>query len=215
MSAILENIRLDDASVTFIDPTDNTKALRIDCGSITTGNTRVLTVPDADWSGGSAASLAADDITAGDAAVTIATTTGGVTVRSGTTSTGTDIEGARRFIVTRQSTDATPAAYTFSIATGSIAHFKAVLAGYNETTTGECFQITVEGAATDINGTAAIIGTNTITTRGTTTATADVSVAEGVPDTIDLDMTGVAAETINWRGYIEFITNDDTLARTE
>ena len=33
---------------TLSDPTDDTKQVRIDAGSITTGNTRVLTAPDAD-----------------------------------------------------------------------------------------------------------------------------------------------------------------------
>jgi hypothetical protein len=139
----------------------------------------------------------------------------GIQLRAGTSSEGTDVEGGRRFIVSRQSTDATPASYTFSLASDKVGHFNVVLIGRNATTTSESFQITVNGTATNISGTMAILGvTNTITTRGTTTATANVSVTEAVPDTIDLDMTGVDAETINWRGYIEFVTDDDTLSRT-
>ncbi len=79
MTALIEQVKFVDNSVTFVDPDDNTKALRIDCVGVTTGNTRVLTVPDSDWTGGTAASIAADDITTGDAAVTIGTTTGNIT----------------------------------------------------------------------------------------------------------------------------------------
>lgn len=145
-------------------------------------------------------------------------TTGGIQVRAGVSSEGTDLESRRIFrLVTAadadiQTTDATPVVLTFSLGTSNtIAHYKVLAVGYNASDgAANCFDIGVEGFAVNVAGTVTRPNANTITTRGTTTATADVDVSG---TNIQLTLTGIAAKTINWVGYIEFNTTDFALAR--
>lgn len=140
-----------------------------------------------------------------------------IQLRSGTSSEGTDIEGVRNFLVSFQTTTNSTTTYTFSLDTSDrIAFFKASLTGFNATTSGQSFYIQVEGVAVNQSGTPSISGANTTTTRGytSTAATVSVTVTAGAPDTINLVMTGIDSETINWYGCIEFITNDTSLSRT-
>lgn len=63
----LKNKKLEDSTTSIVDDGDNTKALKFQCVGITTGNTRVLTVPDFD---GTIATLAGTETLSGKTFVT-------------------------------------------------------------------------------------------------------------------------------------------------
>lgn len=270
MTAVLENIRFSDGTVTFVDPSDNTKAFRIDCGTVTAGQTRVMTVPDSNWTGGSASSVPADDITVGDAAVSIATSSGnvsmtaidettvtvgnaagdayfrvaasatagsedvrivntngtdaasvevtssagGIRVRSGTTSAGTDIEGVQNFIVNEDTSSAATTTYSWSIAAQSVVFFNANIAVYNSTDN-TSFSYVIQGQAErDEADNTAIIGANTSTSRGTLGGHSITITVDDANDEIDLNLVSASTDNLSWRGTIQIISNDTTLART-
>ena len=74
----------------LVDGTNNTKVAKFVCSSITAGQTSTITIPDSDFTLGNASSIEADNITAGDAAVTISTTSGSVTIDSNASSVTVD-----------------------------------------------------------------------------------------------------------------------------
>lgn len=80
---LMQNVAMEDNSFFLVDESDNTKVLKFQLSGITSGNTRTVTIPDSDVTIGSG-SVAADDITAGDANVSLTTTSGNVTIKAST-----------------------------------------------------------------------------------------------------------------------------------
>jgi hypothetical protein len=213
MAAIVEGIRLDDTGTLVIDTTDNTKAARFECSTISTGTTRVFTFPDQDLTFGTATSVAADNITAGDSAVSITTSSGSVTVTSQTTSAGLVANGKHFFTVDEDTSSASTVTYAFSLAAQSAALYKANIVCYNSTDN-TSFSILVEGMIErDEANNTQVLGTNTTTTRGTADSHSVTVTADDGNDRINLNLIPNSTDALEWRGNIEIFTNDGGLTR--
>ncbi len=151
--------------------------------------------------------------TAGDC-ININALAGGVTVRSGTTSTGTDIESQKIFIVEEDTSAVGTTTYTWSVAAQSAVLFRASVACYNSTDN-TSFSYVIEGQLQRDNaGNTTLVNANTVVIRGTTDSHSVTVTADDPSDTLELNLVSASTDNLAWRGRIEMNTNDTGLART-
>ena len=149
--------------------------------------------------------------TAGDC-ININALAGGVTVRSGTTSTGTDIESQKIFIVEEDTSAVGTTTYTWSVAAQSAVLFRASVACYNSTDN-TSFSYVIEGQLQRDNANnTTLVNANTSNARGTLDGHS-ITVTAGT-GTLELNLVSASTDNLAWRGRIEMNTNDTGLART-
>lgn len=120
-----------------------------------------------------------------------------------------------RYVMSRQSTSATPVTLTATqgaasasnqplLPTNSSMSFTGVVHGRNGTTSSAGWQIS--GTIKNVSGTVSLVGTPTVTSIGADAGAAAWAVAVAADNTnkcLQINVTGAAATTINWVAFVE------------
>jgi len=124
---------------------------------------------------------------------------------------GVDLEGAKYFSVSNDTTAATTAQYRFSTSAEKVYHVEAHIACFNDTDN-TSFSYIVKSLA-QRTGDTTTIDTNGVERRGTHDGNTVAIAADNNNNQIDVNLISGSSNALKWRGYIMIITNDATCAK--
>ncbi len=124
---------------------------------------------------------------------------------------GVDLEGAKYFSVSNDTSSAATVQYRFSTAAEKVYHVEAHIACFNDTDN-TSFSYIVKSLA-QRTGTTTTIDTNGVERRGTHDSHTVAIAVDNTANEVDVNITAASTDALKWRGYIMIITNDATCTK--